>query len=64
MKSRKETVMKQVEHTALVKVSIVLPKGTVEADESLVDMIVNKELRYELKDLHIETVEEWRKEVE
>ena len=56
--------MKQVEHTALVKVSIVLPEGTIEADESLVDMIVNKELRYELKDLHIETVEEWRKEVE
>lgn len=56
--------MKQVEHTALVKVSIVLPEGTIEADESLVDMIINKELRFELKDLHIETVEEWRKEVE
>ena len=55
--------MKRIEHTALVKVSIVLPKGTVEADESLVDMIVNKELRLELKDLHIETVEEWRKEI-
>ena len=56
--------MKQVEHTALVKVSIVLPEGAIEADESLVDMIINKELRFELKDLHIETVEEWRKEVE
>lgn len=62
MKSRKETVMKRIEHTALVKVSIVLPEGTIEADESLVDMITNKELRFELKDLHIETVEEWRKE--
>ena len=56
--------MKQVEHIALVKVSIVLPEGTIEADESLIDMIINKELRFELKDLHIETVEEWRKEVE
>ena len=56
--------MKQIEHTVLVKVSIVLPEGTIEADESLVDMIANKELRYELKDLHIETVEEWRREVE
>lgn len=64
MKSRKETVMKRIEYTALVKVSIVLPEGTIEADESLVDMITNKELRFELKDLHIETVEEWRKEVE
>lgn len=62
MKSGKETVMKQIEHTVLVKVSIVLPEGTIEADESLVDMIANKELRYELKDLHIETVKEWRKE--
>lgn len=56
--------MKRIEHTALVKVSIVLPEGTIEADESLIDMIINKELRFELKDLHIETVEEWRKEVE
>lgn len=56
--------MKQVEHTALVKVSIVLPEGTIEADESLADMIINKELRFELKDLHIETVEEWRKEIQ
>lgn len=56
--------MKQVEHTVLVKVSIVLPEGTIEADESLVDMIANKELRYELKDLHIETIEEWREEIE
>lgn len=64
MKSRKETAMKQIEHTVLVKVSIVLPEGTIEADESLIDMIINKELRFELKDLHIETVEEWRKEVE
>lgn len=55
--------MKQVEYTALVKVSIVLPEGTIEADESLIDMITNKELRFELKDLHIETVEEWRKEI-
>jgi hypothetical protein len=56
--------MKRIEHTALVKVSIVLPEGTIEADESLVDMITNKELRFELKDLHIETVEEWRKEIQ
>lgn len=63
MKSRKKTVMKPIEHTALVKVSIVLPEGTIEADESLIDMIINKELRFELKDLHIETIEEWRKEI-
>lgn len=56
--------MKQVEHTALVKVSIVLPEGTIEADESLIDMLTNKEIRCELRDLHIETIEEWRKEVE
>ena len=55
--------MKQVEHIALVKVSIVLPEGTIEADESLMDMMVNKELRLELKDLHIETIEEWREEI-
>ena len=55
--------MEQVEHTALVKVSIVLPEGTIEADESLIDMIINKDLRFELKDLRIETVEEWRKEI-
>lgn len=56
--------MKQVEYTALVKVSIVLPEGTIEADESLMGMLTNKEIRCELKDLHIETIEEWREEIE
>lgn len=56
--------MKQVKHTALVEVSIVLPEGTIETDEHLMDMIVNKELRCELKDLQIKTIEERREEVE
>lgn len=56
--------MKQIKHTALVEVSIVLPEGTIETDECLMDMLTNKEIRCELKDLQIKTIEEWREEVE
>ena len=47
-------------HTAIVKMSITLPKGTIDKDESLIDMLKNKEIKVSLEDLDMEVLEERR----